>query len=142
MMSNTEQVLYTGITQVAGGGRDGSARSDDGRLDVRLASFGSTGPGTNPEQLLGAGWGACYLGALRILAREHGVAVPQDAGVAVEVDLVLDGPSDYRLQARIRVALPGLRAEQAHALAIRAHGLCPYSKALHASTRVTTDVVV
>ena len=142
MMSKIDKVLYTGKTRIAGGGRDGYARSDDGRLDVQLASFGSRAPGTNPEQLLGAGWGACYLGAIRITAREYKVALPEDSAVAVVVDLCLSGENDYRLRARIRVELPGLHAELARELAMRAHSVCPYSKALRASTEVETDVVV
>jgi Ohr subfamily peroxiredoxin len=140
-MSTIDKVLYTGTTRVTGG-RDGKARSDDGRLDVPLASFGSKAPGTNPEQLLGAGWGACYLGALGIVAKQEKVALPEAAAVLVEVDLVLNGAADFRLQARFNIELPGIDAELAQSLAARAHAICPYSKALHANLEVVTKIAV
>lgn len=69
-MSKIEKVLYTGKMRTVGGGRDGTSRSSDGRLDVVLSPPGSAGDGTNPEQLLAAGWSACYLGAMRKVARK------------------------------------------------------------------------
>jgi organic hydroperoxide reductase OsmC/OhrA len=36
------------------GGRSGQSRSSDGRLEVKLSVPGSTGQGTNPEQLFAA----------------------------------------------------------------------------------------
>ncbi|MEK7492475.1 MAG: peroxiredoxin, partial [Pseudomonadota bacterium] len=62
-MTKIEKVLYTGKTHTTGG-RDGAARSDDGRLDIRLTPPGAAGHGTNPEQLFAAGWSACFIGAL------------------------------------------------------------------------------
>ncbi|MEI4583953.1 organic hydroperoxide resistance protein, partial [Klebsiella pneumoniae] len=44
----------------ATGGRDGHARSEDGRVDVQLSTprelGGAGGEGTNPEQLFAAGY--------------------------------------------------------------------------------------
>jgi Ohr subfamily peroxiredoxin len=139
-MTTIDKVLYTGITRVTGG-RDGAARSTDGRLDVPLAHFNSQTPGTNPEQLLAAGWGACYMGAMQRAARDADVAFPKDAAVEVEVDLGMNPGNDFRLQARFKVELPGLDSELAHRLVDRAHATCPYSKALHANLQVVTTVV-
>ena len=50
MTAQLEKVLYTANTHTTGG-RDGAARSDDGRLNVTLSSPGTAGAGTNPEQL-------------------------------------------------------------------------------------------
>jgi hypothetical protein len=49
-MSKIEQVIYTGKTHTTSGGRNGSARSSDGRLDIALSSPGTAGGGTNPER--------------------------------------------------------------------------------------------
>jgi Ohr subfamily peroxiredoxin len=138
-MTTIDKVLYTGITRVTGG-RDGAARSSDGRLDVPLAHFNSRDPGTNPEQLLAAGWGACYLGALQMAAREAEVALPGDAAIEVEVDLGMNPGNDFRLQARFKVELPGIESGLASRLTERAHATCPYSKALHANLQVVTTV--
>jgi Ohr subfamily peroxiredoxin len=138
-MTTIDKVLYTGQVLVTGG-RDGAARSPDGRLDVPLAHFNSSAQCTNPEQLLAAGWGACYLAALHGTALEAGLAFPKDAAVEVEVDLGINPGNDYRLQARFKVALPGLDAGVVSELAERAHATCPYSKALHANLQVITSV--
>ena len=68
-MTQLEKVLYTAKTHTTGG-RDGASRSSDGRLDVKFSSPGSTGNGTNPEQLFAAGWSACFEGAMGLAARK------------------------------------------------------------------------
>ena len=123
-----DKVIYTGKTKVTGG-RDGSARSDDGRLDVALSGPGSNGPGTNPEQLLAAGWSACFIGAMKKAGAVQKVALPADLFVNAEVDLGTIGEG-YALQARLNVALPGLATDVAQAIVDMAHNTCPYSKAL------------
>ena len=130
------KVLYTGKTHTLGG-RDGSTRSADGRLDTRLSPPGSDGPGTNPEQLFAAGWSACFIGAMGRAARAAGVALPADVTVDAEVDLVQVGEG-FQLAARLRVSLPGLDAALARSIVDGAHQLCPYSKA----TRGNIDVAL
>lgn len=135
-MTRIDKVLYTGKTHTTGG-RDGASRSSDGRLDVRLSSPGSTGSGTNPEQMFAAGWSACFIGAMGLAAAKMKVALPPDTAVDAEVDLrTADGA--YFLQARLNVSLPGVEREVAEALARTAHETCPYSKA----TRGNIDVVI
>jgi lipoyl-dependent peroxiredoxin len=138
-MTRIENVLYTGKTHTTGG-REGAARSDDGRLDVKLSTPGSTGTGTNPEQLLGAGWSACFIGALGKAARAMRVSFPADVSVDAEIDL---GTTDdaYFLQARLFVSLPGVERDIGHALIERAHLTCPYSKALRGNVEVQTTLV-
>jgi Ohr subfamily peroxiredoxin len=62
MTAKLEKVLYTAKAHTTGG-RDGAARTDDGRLDIKLSSPGTAGTGTNPEQLFAAGYAACFIGA-------------------------------------------------------------------------------
>ena len=66
-MSDALKTLYTADVHVTGG-RDGAARSSDGRLNLTLSTPGGPGQGANPEQLFAAGWSACFLGALAIAA--------------------------------------------------------------------------
>jgi organic hydroperoxide reductase OsmC/OhrA len=61
-----EKLLYTGRAHTQGGRDHGIARSDDGQLEVKFSPPGSGRPGTNPEQMLAAGWSACFEGALDI----------------------------------------------------------------------------
>lgn len=134
-----EKVVYTGKTRTTGG-REGKSRSTDGRLDIQLSSPGSAGAGTNPEQLLAAGWSACFLGAIGIAAAKAKVKLPEDVYVDTEIDLGLTGVN-YFLQARLNVHIPGLEAEVAQALVDAAHQTCPYSKALHGNIDITTNLV-
>lgn len=135
-MTQIEKVLYTAKTHTTGG-RDGAARSSDGHLEVKLTSPGATGGGTNPEQLFAAGWSACFLSALQLVASKQKIALPADRSIDAEVDL---GTTDggYLLRARLNVSLPGLERDVAQSLVDAAHQICPYSKA----TRGNIDVVV
>jgi lipoyl-dependent peroxiredoxin len=135
-MSRIEQVIYTGKTHTTSGGRNGSARSSDGRLDIALSSPG-TGAGTNPEQLFAAGWSACFIGAIGLAAAAAKVTLPPDLAVDAEVDLGKTG-SAYLLGARLNVSIPGVAREVAQALVDAAHQTCPYSKA----TRGNIDVAI
>jgi Ohr subfamily peroxiredoxin len=135
-MTTIDKVLYTGKTHTTGG-RDGASRSSDGRLDVKLSAPGSTGSGTNPEQMFAAGWSACFIGAMGLAAAKMKVALPADTAVDAEVDL-RNADGAYILQARLNVSLPGVEREVAEALARAAHETCPYSKA----TRGNIDVVI
>jgi len=135
-MPKLEKVLYTAKVHTTGG-RDGAARSDDGRLDITLSPPGHAGNGTNPEQLFAAGWSACFIGAMGIAANKMRVTLPADRAINAEVDLgTVDGA--FFLQARLNVSLPGLDRETAQALVNAAHQTCPYSKA----TRGNIDVVI
>jgi lipoyl-dependent peroxiredoxin len=138
-MTKIEKVLYTGKTRTSGG-REGASRSDDGRLDIKLSSPGSTGNGTNPEQLFAAGWSACFIGAIGAAAAKRKIALAKDLAVDAEVDLgkATDG---YLLQARLNVSLPGIDAATAQALVDEAHQTCPYSKATRGNIDVTIALV-
>ena len=138
-MTQLEKVLYTGKTHTSGG-RDGASRSSDGRLDIKLSSPGSSGGGTNPEQLFAAGWSACFIGAMGLAAGQLKVALPADLAVDTEVDLGTAG-GGYVLQARLNVSLPGLDREIAQTLMDTAHRTCPYSKATRGNINVVINLV-
>jgi Ohr subfamily peroxiredoxin len=137
-MTLIDKVLYTGKTHTTGG-RDGLARSSDGRLDIKLSPPGGPGTGTNPEQLFAAGWSACFIGAMGRAATEMKVTLPADRAVDAEIDLgTTDGA--FFLQARLAISLPGLDREVAQAVVEAAHQLCPYSKATRGNIDVTLTV--
>jgi len=134
-----EKVLYTGKTRTAGG-REGTARSDDGRLDILLSPPGSDGKGTNPEQLLAAGWSACFIGAMRKAGAALKVVLPADLYVDAEIDLGLTGEA-YFLGARLNVSLPGLERAVAQQIIEMAHNTCPYSKALKQGINIELKLI-
>src|SRR6187397_3289030 len=139
VMSQLEKVLYTAKTHTTGG-RDGASRTSDGRLDVQLSSPGTSGTGTNPEQLFAAGWSACFLGAMGVAAAQKKVALPADRAIDAEVDLGTN-EGGYQLRARLNVSLPGVDHAVAQALVDAAHQTCPYSKATRGNIDVTINLI-
>jgi len=130
------QALYTGHVRVTGGeaahGRaSGVVKSDDGALEVNLrlpTELGGPGGGSNPEQLLAAGYAACFHGALALLANRAGVTLTNltvDAAVTFARD-PMDGL--FLLSAVIRVSLPGLDRALAAELVRNTERICPYAK--------------
>src|SRR5467141_8339 len=69
-------VRYTAKTDTFGGRRGGVSHSDDGRLDVKFSAPGVPGTGTNPEQLFAAGWSACFISAMGVVASKMKVKLP------------------------------------------------------------------
>jgi Ohr subfamily peroxiredoxin len=130
--------IYTAHAHAVGG-REGTAKTDDGHLDVKLGypkSMGGNGEGTNPEQLFAAGYAACFLGALGLVARSQGVKLGEHS-LDSEVDLIKDDTS-FHVGARLTLNAPDLDRETAEKLLIAAHQVCPYSRA----TRGNIDVVL
>ena len=70
-MQKPEKVLYTAHA-TSTGGREGTSKTDDGVLDVKLTTpkglGGNGATGTNPEQLFAAGYSACFIGAMKFVA--------------------------------------------------------------------------
>jgi lipoyl-dependent peroxiredoxin len=138
-MPKLEKVLYTAKAHTMGG-RDGASRSDDGRLDVKLSSPGTPGNGTNPEQMFAAGWSACFLGAMKVVAGKKKVTLPPDTAIDAEVDLGTTHGT-YGLAARLNVHLPGMERQAALDLVNAAHQVCPYSNATRGNIDVALNVV-
>jgi len=134
-----ENLLYTAKAHTSGGRDGGSSRTSDGHLDVKLSVPGGRGTGTNPEQLFAAGWSACFLSAIKIVAATMKVRLSPDTAVDSEIDL---GTSrgGYFIRARLNVSLPGVERETAQKILDAAHLECPYSKATHGNIDVVTTV--
>lgn len=124
----------------ATGGRDGSATSEEGDFQVKLATprelGGAGGEGTNPEQLFAAGYSACFIGALKAAGAQMKVKVPADASVTATVGIGPRSEGGFGITADLVVDLPGLDRAEAQKLMETAHQICPYSNA----TRGNVDV--
>lgn len=127
---------------IATGGREGRARTEDGRLDVQLSTpkelGGAGGAGSNPEQLFAAGYAACFLSALKGVAHQFKVRLPDDASVTATVGIGARSEGGFGITADLVIDLPGIAHEQAERLVERAHQICPYSNA----TRNNVDVAL
>lgn len=133
-----EKVLYTAKAKTTGG-REGTSETSDGRLKVNLSTpkglGGNDGPGTNPEQLFAAGYSACFIGAMKVVAAGAKTKLPEGFYVESQVGIGPVGKA-YGIQVDMRVVLPGLNQEEAEGVVQKAHQVCPYSNA----TRGNIDV--
>lgn len=138
------KTLYTAEALASGEGREGNARTNDGKLDVALASpveLGGNGLGTNPEQLFAAGYAACFHSALRLVGRKARVDLT-DSAVAAKIHFgALEGSEGYGLAAELEIALPALDRETAEQLVAKAHQICPYSNATRGNIAVDIKLV-
>ncbi|MBU6198407.1 MAG: organic hydroperoxide resistance protein [Xanthomonadaceae bacterium] len=137
-----EKVVYT-AQATATGGRDGRAKTSDGKLDLKLnppLEMGGKGEGTNPEQLFACGYSACFLGAMKFVAGRDKIAIPADVSIT---GLVGIGPipNGFGIQAELRISLPGMDRAAAKALVDKAHIVCPYSNATRGNVEVTLSLV-
>ncbi len=138
------KTLYT-TRATSTGGREGTARSEDGALEVKLAlpkeMGGPGGEGTNPEQLFAAGYSACFTSALFNVAGKKKVKLPAETRVTATVGV---GPRDdgegFGIEVSLSVAIPGLDRETAEDLVKTAHIVCPYSHALRVNYEVPVSV--
>ena len=133
-----EKVLYR-AKATATGGRDGRARTDDGKGDIKLSvpteMGGPGGEGTNPEQLFAAGYSACFLGAMKFAAGKEKVTLPGDVSVTGEVGIGKI-PTGFGIEVDLTIHAPGMDQRQLQDIVDKAHVVCPYSNA----TRNNIDV--
>ena len=137
-----EKVVYTAHAK-ATGGRDGRATSSDGILDVKLTvpkEMGGAGGGTNPEQLFAAGYSACFLGAMKFVARRDKLTLPANTSIDGIVGIG-EIPNGFGIEVELRITLPGLDEVEARTLIDRAHIVCPYSNATRDNIDVTLTLV-
>ena len=135
MTTPLDKVLYTAHAHTTGG-RDGESKTDDGRLSVTLSSPGTSGTGTNPEQLFAAGYSACFIGAIKAVAGMKKIDVPADLSIDASVDLGKI-PAGYGIAVRLDISLPGMDRAAAQDLVDAAHQVCPYSNATRGNIDVT-----
>ncbi|MDR7098391.1 Ohr subfamily peroxiredoxin [Lysobacter niabensis] len=138
-----DKVLYT-ATSTATGGREGRAVSSDKVLDIQLSTprelGGAGGPGTNPEQLFAAGYSACFIGALKVVAAREKVALPADTAITGHVGIGTVGQA-FGIQAELQISVPGVPRETVEDLVAKAHQVCPYSNATRGNIDVTLTIV-
>ena len=142
-MNVLKNVAYT-AKATATGGREGAAKSDDGRLDLTLSTpkglGGDDGQGTNPEQLFAAGYAACFIGALKVVAGQEKRSLPSDTHIDSEVSIgAIEG--GFGIAVKLAVSLGDMDKDEAMAMVEKAHQVCPYSNATRGNIEVTLSVI-
>ncbi len=137
-----EKVLYTAHA-TSTGGREGTSKSPDGVLDVKLTTpkelGGNGATGTNPEQLFAAGYSACFIGAMKHVAMTQKISLPADVSVAADVGIG-QIPNGFGIQVALKVTVPGMERSAAEKLVEAAHQVCPYSNATRGNIDVSLTV--
>ena len=127
------------------GGRNGHTRSEDGLIDMELkmpkSMGGEGGDYSNPEQLFGAGYSACYGGALEVVAKKHKVDLGEYSVTAV-VKLGQTESGNLQLSVTLDSYIPGVDVETGEKLVNEAHEICPYSRATRDNTDVTLNLLL
>jgi osmotically inducible protein OsmC len=138
-----DKVLYTAHA-TSTGGREGTSKSDDGVLDLKLTTpkgLGGNGAvGTNPEQLFAAGYSACFIGAMKHVAMMQKTPLPADTSIQADVGIG-PIPQGFGIQVALHVHIPGMDKDAAKKIVDAAHQVCPYSNATRGNIEVTLDVV-
>jgi len=95
------------------------------------ASRFEEGPGTNPEELIGAAHAGCFSMAFANTLATAGYD-PQRVETTARVHLEPgdEGPSITRIELQTEAEVPGIDADEFHQLADTAKANCPVSKAL------------
>jgi osmotically inducible protein OsmC len=141
-MSEQPEILYTAEATVIGG-REGHARTSDGRLDVDLdvpSEMGGTGgPGTNPEQLFASGYAACFQSSMLRFAAGRKLDL-SDSRITARVGIGPLKTGGFGLAAALDLDAPQIPREEAVELMRRAHETCPYSRATRGNIDVTLTV--
>ena len=136
-MTQSINAVYTAQAR-ATGGREGTASS--GNLNLKLSTpkelGGAGGDGTNPEQLFGMGYAACFIGALKFVGAKEKIAVPADASIDSSVGIGAT-PNGFGIEVTLNISLPGIDGETADRLIAAAHQVCPYSNATRGNINVT-----
>lgn len=104
-------------------------------LTIPKEMGGEGGSATNPEQLFGAGYSACFENAVRMIADGQKKDIG-DASITANVDIGQAEDGGFGLAVELVGHLPGLPREEAERLMEEAHQMCPYSRA----TRGNIDV--
>ncbi|WP_374673831.1 organic hydroperoxide resistance protein [Ideonella sp.] len=137
-----DKVLYT-ARATSTGGRAGTSKSDDGRLELNLSTpkelGGDGGAGTNPEQLFAAGYSACFIGAMKAVAAKQKISLPADVSITADVGIG-PIPQGFGIQVAMQIQVPGMDRAAAEQLVAAAHQVCPYSNATRGNIDVTLTV--
>jgi Ohr subfamily peroxiredoxin len=139
--------LYTASVTATGGRGDGTAKSDDGLVDLKIGQpkkLGGDDHGYNPEQLFAAGYSNCFLGAMKYVNSKEKKPLPWSPDNAVTAHVSFGPRSDkkgFGIEVKLDVKLVGIPKAKAMALAKKGHVVCPYSHAIRKNVKVTTRIV-
>lgn len=139
------KILYE-AKSTAVGGRKGHVSTEDKKLDHELSVpkglGGDDGKGTNPEQLFGSAYAACFGSSVQMIAEKEGIDLGEDMSVTATIEIGKTKDGDLQLKAILDCYLPGVEVEVGEDLVNKAHEVCPYSRATRDNITVTLNLLL
>jgi osmotically inducible protein OsmC len=121
-----------------GGIKDGGGTISTETGVLKNAPYGfksrfENGPGTNPEELLGAAHAGCFSMALSLMLGEAGMTPEKiETQAAVTLEKVAEGFAITASHLEVSVKIPGADPAKFQEIANKAKAGCPVSKVLNA----------
>ncbi|WP_339702081.1 organic hydroperoxide resistance protein [uncultured Marixanthomonas sp.] len=140
------KTLYE-ATSIAKGARKGHVKTEDGPIDLNLSvpksMGGEGGDGTNPEQLFGCAYAACFGSAIEAIADKKGVDVDTEKiNVTATIGIGKTEKGNLQLEATLDCYIPGVDVETGEDLVNEAHVICPFSRATRDNITVTLNLML
>jgi lipoyl-dependent peroxiredoxin len=129
-----------------GGFKDGGGTISTETGVLKEAPYGfrsrfEDGPGTNPEELIGAAHAGCFSMALALMLGQAGLTPDRiETHAAVTLDKVGDGFEITSSHLTVKAKIPGADQAQFEQIANQAKAGCPVSKLLKAN--ITMDATL
>jgi lipoyl-dependent peroxiredoxin len=131
---------------------EGSIRDGGGTIRLESGAFEGPysftsrfedGPGTNPEELLGAAHAGCFTMALSLVLSQAGHAPDSlDTQATVHISRDGDGFTITRIDLVTRARVPGIDQDAFGEAAQAAKAACPLSKALASVPEITLEATL
>jgi osmotically inducible protein OsmC len=122
----------------------GTVSTESGVLDGQKYGFSSRfedGPGTNPEELIGAAHAGCCSMALSLILGDHGLTADKiETTAAVTIEQQGEGFAITKIHLDVHAAIPGADAETFRKASEAAKAGCPVSKLMTAE--ITMDATL
>ncbi|MGB7479750.1 MAG: OsmC family protein [Burkholderiaceae bacterium] len=129
-----------------GGFKDGGGTISTETGALKEAPYGvksrfENGPGTNPEELIGAAHAGCFSMALSLMLGQAGLTPEKiETEATVTLDKVADGFEISASHLKVRARIPGADRAKFEEIANQAKVGCPVSKLLKA--KITMDATL
>lgn len=128
------------------GGRAGHVKTENGPIDLNLSvpksMGGDGGDGTNPEQLFGSAYAACFGSAIEMIAEKEKITIDGDLSVTANISISKSKDGDLNLGAILDCIIPGVDLETGEMLVNKAHEVCPFSRATRDNITVTLNLML
>lgn len=126
--------LYQATATATGGRADGTVRTVDGAIVMRLGLPKELGGGgdagehlINPEQFFACAWAASFADSLGLVARQRN-RVLREISVTARINFGQYEADGFGIEAEFEISLPELSAAEAEEIIAAARQTYPYSK--------------